>query len=166
MITKKHSVPGLQNLGRTCFLNVVLQALSASSKIVQYVCALEIASNAAPGAAAVRPEIMLLAQLRPLLHSLNEASSSGVIPMANFIKLLPAAFADRTVEHDAQEFMMWLFDQIDALAKTVLVGSALFVNTKQLPFRGCMTVKFDCSKCEIHNERQENFEILGLHLPP
>jgi ubiquitin C-terminal hydrolase len=156
---------GLQNVGNTCYVNASLQALAASPSFVEHVHMLLSTAVSNYFFFAKNPSLKFLKELCAVLASLNGATAEDVIPMGNFVLQLPAKFSNRTTEHDAEELMSWIRDQIDTFQKQLCKTMPLDRNRLELPFQGIMEIVSWCIPCgNFHETRSEAFETLSLAL--
>jgi len=151
--------PGLNNLGNTCFLNSVLQALSHSDHLVSSINL----SNHNMNCKAETNTCVLCAFESHI--KMTRAAPSPVSP-THIVKCLPLISSTITVgeQEDAHEFLRCL---VDALQRSLLNEKDKNYSKKEYPFSlfsGSVTNVVKCLKCNNASYRTDPIEDLELEI--
>ena len=93
---------------------------------------------------------------------LNQTIFSGPINIREIVAQFPVELANRAIEHDAHELMVFLRDQIDQTNLLIYDGESHMPTT---PFQGTYWRKLKCKHCgQEKDPREEKFEDLSLEL--
>eukprot|EP00038_Savillea_parva_P010354 m.189744 g.189744 ORF g.189744 m.189744 type:complete len:537 (-) comp17816_c0_seq1:166-1776(-) len=197
------SVAGLYNLGNTCYMNAVLQALrrcdmfrrglevtvrTRESRVVREPGEPGPASDDVDGAGpAVASEaggtatdlLITLHQLFDEMETVEQAHLSGVrtvLPSVRPQKFHGAIGAanemfNNTRQHDAQEFMHCLLDNLQAAEATLSSGAPDSSKRQKMTgatdiLQGSLAYETRCCECEGSTSRTESFVDLTLTVEP
>ena len=144
---------GLKNLGNTCFMNSVLQALSNCSQL-KYFCLQYELKLQTSGEIEVKQQIT--EEFIKLIKNIWVKGSA----------FSPKQFVDavyngtdlfiRKQQSDAHEFLMFLLNNLN---ETIEKGEAKLIDNI---FKGVITNKTTCSNCEVESENTEDFYDITL----
>ncbi|GAB5588363.1 Ubiquitin carboxyl-terminal hydrolase 3 [Umbelopsis nana] len=185
--TTSGGIRGIQNLGNTCFMNSIIQALSNCSPVRDH-CLQNSArrrnSDADSTSIAVEfsrimKELWLATQPPPpSSSSIYRSSLVPISPLSLYDTVLKAITSFSPAEQqDAQEFFTYFLDRFYKtvpkklpLANTV-ADDTTFSDSKQHPggldslFRGLLLNKISCKNCGYTTRKEEPFFDLSLDLP-
>ncbi|KAH0625241.1 hypothetical protein JD844_033591 [Phrynosoma platyrhinos] len=159
---------GLINLGNTCYMNSIIQALfMASERSVMNLAE----NNSQP----------LMAKLQWLFAFLEHSQRPAISPEGFFLASWPPWFT-RGAQQDCSEYLKYLLDRLHEEERTgrriyqTLKGSTLTPQADQLHslnktlvekmFGGKIKTKIRCLKCLKVSSREEAFTDLSLAFPP
>ncbi|KAE8627808.1 hypothetical protein XENTR_v10007169 [Xenopus tropicalis] len=161
---------GLLNLGNTCYMNSILQALFMASDFRHAVLSLK-ETHSQP----------LMMKLQCLFAFLEHSQRPAISP-ANFLaSFLPPWFTPG-VQQDCSEYLKYLLDRLHEEEKTGKRISQALAQTNsssgvkktmashrtllEQMFGGRITTKIRCLKCHSVSSREEVFTDLSLAFPP
>ncbi|XP_042317070.1 ubiquitin carboxyl-terminal hydrolase 35 [Sceloporus undulatus] len=161
---------GLINLGNTCYMNSIIQALFMASDFRHSVMNLA-ENNSQP----------LMAKLQWLFAFLEHSQRPAISPESFFLASWPPWFT-RGAQQDCSEYLKYLLDRLHEEERTgrriyqTLKGSTLTPQADQLHslnktlvekmFGGKIKTKIRCLKCLKVSSREEAFTDLSLAFPP
>ncbi|XP_040278582.1 ubiquitin carboxyl-terminal hydrolase 35 [Bufo bufo] len=161
---------GLVNLGNTCYMNSILQALFMASDFRHSVLCLRDSSN--------QP---LMMKLQHVFAFLEHSQRPAISPESFLASFWPPWFTPG-VQQDCSEYLKYLLDRLheeektgkrisQALAQTncsfqvkkTILGNRTLVEKM---FGGRIVTKIRCLKCHSTSAREEAFTDLSLAFPP
>ncbi|KAM4699405.1 ubiquitin carboxyl-terminal hydrolase 35 [Discoglossus pictus] len=161
---------GLINLGNTCYMNSILQALFMASDFRHSVLHLK-ESNSQP----------LMMKLRCLFAYLEHSQRPAISPESFLVSSLPPWFT-AGLQQDCSEYLKYLLDRLHEEEKTgkrisqTLAQTNLSSQSKNLlscnrtlveqMFGGRSVTRIRCLKCQRVSSREEAFTDLSLAFPP
>jgi ubiquitin carboxyl-terminal hydrolase 36/42 len=171
---------GLANLGNTCFINAVLQALRHYPEIV-HICTHDLLTTACTEQNS--PHAPITRAYADIVKCLESGDGAYVVPRGFYDTLCStvqdtvyADFARRTAQ-DAHEFLVWLLDQLymaTARPKEIpysadVEGSKEWADSFRKSysplaefFFGQLVVSYTCSTCKTTHKRYETFNTLKI----
>ncbi|XP_071794250.1 ubiquitin carboxyl-terminal hydrolase 3-like [Asterias amurensis] len=177
----KPSIPGLRNLGNTCFMNAVLQSLS---NIHQFCCyfkdlpAVELRNGKSAGKRIYNTrnlkhdDVSLVEEVRKTLCALWQGGQSAISPDSLFSvmwKIFPRFRGYQ--QQDAHEFMRYLLDRLH----TELQGTLWPGNPRRqtngtstivtFMFGGLLLSQVHCVVCESFYKKIDPFLDVSLDIP-
>ncbi|KAM8976668.1 ubiquitin carboxyl-terminal hydrolase 35 isoform 2-T2 [Pelodytes ibericus] len=161
---------GLINLGNTCYMNSILQALFMASDFrLSVMCLRE--NNSQP----------LMAKLQSLFAFLEHSQRPAISPESFLASSWPPWFTPG-VQQDCSEYLKYLLDRLHEEEKTgkrisqTLAHASRSYQMKKCPsgnktlvermFGGRIVTRIRCLKCHGISSREENFTDLSLAFPP
>lgn len=154
---------GLRNLGNTCYLNAVLQALLALPPFVHALTAL-VPPAPAPATAGVLTAPSVATALADLVRARTAAPALVQSParVKAAVGRVGAQFAG-SAQQDAHELLVVLLDALnDELAPRVPAGTPTPVAAT---FRAELAVAVECTQCHAASRHAEHETCLSLSLP-
>ena len=129
-------IRGLTNIGNTCFANSALQALGSSKTFLHFVrkmkTLISVRTQNDPSLKG-RSCLKVTEKIVELTGMLNQTMFSSSINIREIVALFPVELANRAIEHDAHELMVFLRDQIDQTNLLICDGEVHMLTT---PFQG------------------------------
>ncbi|XP_019870957.2 ubiquitin carboxyl-terminal hydrolase 35 isoform X2 [Aethina tumida] len=149
---------GLNNLGNTCYMNSVLQALFMTktfrNELLLY-----------------HQEATLLTMMQALFALLQHSKRSSLSPTDILNLSRPPGFVPGH-QHDSSEFLGYLLDTLHEQEKNIASGDAgdvemscLMSTIVQQSFGGRSVTVSKCDECSTKSEREDNFRELQLSFP-
>jgi len=160
--------PGLKNLGNTCYINSVLQALASLPSIMRFLSKLQETTNLDP----TKKETRVIAVLYELIKALNNYGFKSLHP-SNLIDILNenTQFSFYHEQQDSHELFLILMETIDnALSgwsmKTVdTLNPKVSRRSPKNPFRGYLSTQMRCQTCSFeYNMKVECFNDISLDI--
>lgn len=171
-VSNPKTVVGLRNLGNTCFMNAVLQALA---NLIEFTSYFKKASPFRPLQAGSRVKttlsrykeenLELVEELRKVLCNLWKGSPNPVSPDSFFAvvcKMIPSFRGFQ--QQDAHEFLLYLLNN----AHTELLKGTPCIDKKTIvteTLGGLLQSEVTCLKCKRMSKKKEDFLDLSLDLP-
>ncbi|KAG7483902.1 hypothetical protein MATL_G00043250 [Megalops atlanticus] len=151
---------GLVNLGNTCYMNSVIQALFMASDFRHAVMALKNCDL-----------LPLMGKLQRLFAFLQHSQRPAVSPDSFLAASTPAWFNPGS-QQDCSEYLKYLLDRLHEEEKKSgqksqgpLEGQDNGTLIKRM-FGGKMVTRIRCLRCQNISQREEDFSDLSLALPP
>ena len=145
---------GTLNLGNTFFANALFQALNSSAIFNDYMSEF-LGSFQQPA-----PPLRFAADLSSLMRSLSQprVSVGTAVHIADIVGAFPPHLQSRDREHDAQELLVFVRDQIDKSNKTLNEQQGIEGNRRNI-FIGHFERQLRCAHCDCPKDsRFESFE--------
>ncbi|CAL2028285.1 unnamed protein product [Caenorhabditis brenneri] len=163
---------GMRNLGNTCFMNAVLQALGSITEFVDYIMTLPSLEDYMEEASGKNGNCYLTDEYRKLLHTMSvrnfrEPCNPGPFREA-FVSVCTRFRGFR--QHDAHEFMKYLLDQMHTeLKKCKNLPEMPEDDEKVTPlsrhFEGMLQSSVVCQVCGNCSNKLDEFWDLSLDIP-
>ncbi|MBN3297942.1 UBP38 hydrolase, partial [Amia calva] len=154
---------GLVNLGNTCYMNSVIQALFMASDFRHAVMSLKYCDL-----------LPLMGKLQQLFAFLEHSQRPAISPDSFLAASIPAWFNPGS-QQDCSEYLKYLLDRLHeeekrGSQKTRTSSSAAAADEKgtliKRMFGGKMVTRIRCLRCHNISRREEAFTDLSLALPP
>jgi len=170
--------PSLENLGNTCFLNCVTQALSSVDSFYDWIKEILLAQHReseAQHVESVRSEVEILEELRksaPMITALHEVLTTLQLPTDGSQSTSLGKVHRAMTEHgwdtlftqeDAYEAFQVLITSIEREAHMLLESET----NRQLtaPVQGKFLISLECTECHTESSKKiEPFDNITLHL--
>ncbi|CAF1142328.1 unnamed protein product [Adineta ricciae] len=150
MTIRLHDKVGLINIGNTCYLNAIMQALYACTKFRQCVLSCDILSS----------NNELLKSLQSLFGFLTLSQRSHYRPERFWLQAKPSYF-ERNQQQDCQEFLRHLLDTLHEEAKRTTQNDSNLDLVKQHLMGTCVHVS-KCSNCLTMTKSEDLFYDLSI----
>eukprot|EP01118_Nematostelium_gracile_P000594 TRINITY_DN10656_c0_g1_i1.p1 TRINITY_DN10656_c0_g1~~TRINITY_DN10656_c0_g1_i1.p1 ORF type:complete len:413 (-),score=83.67 TRINITY_DN10656_c0_g1_i1:139-1377(-) len=159
-------VPGLNNVGNTCFMNAVLQSLASVFSLQKYMEGLQFEEK----------ESTLTYQLYNILSRLNSPEQKTFTPKLNANKqLLKLMNHEQQDAHELLQFVLTaieeeyekIYDRRTMMCPT-LIRNVVKFNSQKNPFCGMMrsVLCVNCSKCGLAvSPTYQTFNTVSLRIP-
>ncbi|XP_015196623.1 ubiquitin carboxyl-terminal hydrolase 35 isoform X2 [Lepisosteus oculatus] len=152
---------GLVNLGNTCYMNSVIQALFMASDFRRAVMSLKNCDL-----------LPLMGNLQRLFAFLEHSQRPAISPDSFLVASIPAWFTPGT-QQDCSEYLKYLLDRLHEEEKRShqktrgsLAGSEENGTLIKKMFGGKMVTRIRCLRCQNISRREEALTDLSLALPP
>ena len=145
-------VSGISNLGNTCFLNAILQALSACSYFASFLTSLRPLKNNED------PESQITKELCEFLESL---SSGRPLSPEDLVDALSQKFPYFGQQHDSHEIFYVISEALTLIKKRTDNSFVLNKNLEN-PLLGLMNTEITCSSCTTKTVNLETIFDISL----
>lgn len=145
-------VSGISNLGNTCFLNAILQALSACNTFITFLNSLR------PLKGTEDSDSMVVSELEQFLKTLSTGKAQSPYELINALSQKFPYFGQ---QHDSHEIFYVINEALSAIKKRT-DNSFLLEITKDNPLLGLMSTEITCTKCQNKTVNLETIFDISL----